>query len=377
MNLGYVSNNLDIASNHIRRRYGLSFWKLSPKFRKVIAWGDEAFSAHGGDIWLEAERWQPNPKVFVIQQKYLNQPFQIQSVRYTVVSRTVLIGNDGCAKLPSNKVCGIAKRSAARFFHEEIDLYHKILENSRIKPAEGLCSDKYLTLSLVNRFDRNYGHWMCELLPQVTLLISKSLEWNKVARVIIRADTPRFVFESLQLFFPRVIVDVFNPGMSVGNLLVVQNPTTGFSFLPSAIKLIRQPIRDYIENTSPIPSSGRFYFSRPSLGWRKILNECDLYETLNHFNIAHINPSELSFEHQVRMFAAARFLCGIHGSAFINMLFAENCSSLEFVGSYGDVTMASLSSILDFKHSALACQSAGDDAIINVAEAHVAIEKCL
>jgi hypothetical protein len=377
MNLGQVCNNLEIAANHLRRRYGLSYWKLSPQLRNLISWGDEPFHEHGGCVWLESENWQPNPKVFVLQQKYINQPFCIQSVKFTVISGTVLIGNDGCAKLPSEKICGVSKRSAPKFFLEEQDLFPKILEQSHNRPTEGLGPDIYLTLSLVNRFDLNYGHWMCELLPQVTLLADKCLEWNKVPRVIIRAGAPRFVVESLQLFFPQVTVDPFSPGMEIRNLLVVQNPTTGFSFLPSAIKLIRQPIREYIENISLTPSNGRFYFSRPSKGWRKILNEPDLCETLNHFDITQINPGEFSFHDQVRMFAAARFLCGIHGSAFINMLFAEDCSSLEFVGTYGDVTMASLSSILNFRHSALACQSAGDDAIVDVAAAHVAIAKCL
>jgi capsular polysaccharide biosynthesis protein len=156
--------------------------------------------------------------------------------------------------------------------------------------------------------------------------------------------------------------------MQLDNLLVVQNPTTGYSYLPSAVRIIKSIIDDYIAANLGDEPTKRIYLARPSDRWRCVLNEPELVSNLARLGIVSINPGDLRFSEQIALFSNANFLTGMHGSAFINMIFSRNCSSLELIGNYGDVHMVSLSTILRFRHRWTRCKSNGIDISANVDE---------
>jgi hypothetical protein len=372
--LNNIARRLTFA---VRLKYGRSYWSLSRQLRNSILWGDDLFKEFGGHVWLESETWQPSNQVNVWRSSILDSKFQLPSIKYLFLSNVTLLGSDACPILPGKRISSLSKRNSAKFFLEEpaIEIALKSVTSNEVEV--GTVRDSKMTLSLVDRFDGNYGHWMCELLPKVALLVDVSRQYARDPHVLLRNNCPKFAVESIKLFFPDVRIEYYHSGLVVSNLLLVQNPTTGYSFLPSAIKIIRKPIMEYIKCNGLGQSGALFYLSRPSNGWRKILNESDLHSTFEYFGIEAINPGDFMFKDQVRLFSAASFLCGIHGSAFINMLFAENCSSLEFIGSYGDVTMASLSTNLGFRHSILQCKAVGDDTVVSVADVRDAISKCL
>lgn len=66
----------------------------------------------------------------------------------------------------------------------------------------------------------------------------------------------------------------------------------------------------------------RLYISRSQASYRRLLNEEELLPILKQHRFEVIRPETLSFADQVRTFAQASVIMGVHGAGLTNMLFA-------------------------------------------------------
>lgn len=112
--------------------------------------------------------------------------------------------------------------------------------------------------------------------------------------------------------------------------LIVSSSTWGSqTFNP--IPMMRELVQSLKEWNSAKPGKRRLYLTRSGAATssgRFVANEAELFEMLASFGFIAVEPSRYTFAQQIRIFAQAEAIVGLHGSAFANAIFAEPGSTV-------------------------------------------------
>lgn len=177
----------------------------------------------------------------------------------------------------------------------------------------------------------NYGHWMTDAVSRL-YYARELISSHKIVLPVMFRDQ-KYKLESLIPF-----------GVKEENIIYLENRLVlmknfampsfmGPMFVNPKDEIVREIREVYHKfyNISRFRPGNRIYISRSGTSYRKVINESQVTEVLMSRGFSVVHPEKLSFEEQVRIFAAAEVVVGLTGAAFNNMMFMHSgCPVVEF-----------------------------------------------
>jgi hypothetical protein len=196
-------------------------------------------------------------------------------------------------------------------------------ENKLEKTANVRTYDQDTTLHLLHPFGRYvYGH-LYDTLQKLYVINREKLSFGSLllpkTHEIIDFDAHLKV---LNLYDHNLIE---NDGglIRIKNLLFITplvHPTT---FSHDSYSFIRNKYRDYFNINSSLPADKKIFLTRrPGSFTRSVLNDKELEASLTSNGIYYFDGSE-SLKEVVEIFGYASHIAGVHGSLFVNNIFAN------------------------------------------------------
>lgn len=225
--------------------------------------------------------------------------------------------------------------------------------------------------SFVGPWANEYFHWLTDYLVKVFSLEAYRERTGKDPLVLIPADPPEWILNSLSL----VGIDHTNlrewqggraklSKLLIGSARYKSAPPSGdYIYSPMALARLGDRIRSAV-NTDETEQR-RLYVSRSDASDRRIRNEGTLLDALDDYGFERIVPGEHSFEEQVRRFAEAETILGPHGAGLTNMIFAREARVVELFGSYENACFFTLARGIGFDYGCISCEPSGSDIIVD------------
>ena len=117
----------------------------------------------------------------------------------------------------------------------------------------------------------------------------------------------------------------------------------------------------------------KIYIGRKMGGWRFVENQGEVEEFLSARGFENVQAENLSFADQIRLFASARLIVGMHGAGLANILFAPRAHLVELMGGYGDGAYYNIASAFKQPYTLLNCNDSGDNIVVDLKQ----LEICL
>jgi hypothetical protein len=348
--------------HELRVKRGVSWWKIPIQIRSVLLFSSELKSKINAIQWHDSCKWNPIGSRISIGPSFLSSEFTFSSLHYIVADNVNLVGEHATPILSSGNIVLTSKRDSPSLFLEEINSF-VACTCTTLATSE---SSPMLVLSLASRLDMVYYHWITEQLPQVFALIDACKSLEKTPVVYLRKQRPAFQDTSLKTLFPDIEIADYGGELNVPHLLLSTIPTKGYAAHPVVLRLREHAFSMLGDVSRDGPLF--IYVKRKIGGWRYILNEDEVLDTLRNLGFTIIDAAEYSFVEQVQLFSSARCVISIFGSGLTNILFCTGATIVELAGYYADPCFASISGHVGNKHIRLKCVSSGDNIIVNVDE---------
>jgi hypothetical protein len=220
--------------------------------------------------------------------------------------------------------------------------------------------------SLVNRFNKVYGHWMIDCLMRLEGLEYYQKQTGEKPLLILNSNLTKWQVDSLQLlgYKPGDYIEWNQKKVNVQKLIVPSFRRQGGWHEPSACQWLKQRMLSNLptSDTPRWPISPRIYIARPKGAGRQIINEEEVLEVLTPLGFTSYTVEDMSFEEEVRLFSQAEAIVATHGSGLINMIFSQKKPVIiDLFSSWYSPTFFRLSASLGFKYAYLKSQPHGLD----------------
>jgi capsular polysaccharide biosynthesis protein len=165
----------------------------------------------------------------------------------------------------------------------------------------------------------------------VPLLIDDELHPNIMESLALIVEEDRQVYllpKKLKIKVKKLYV------VSVTGYIPVQPKNKNLDnhgmFSPYALKLIRNRIFAIIDNLPAKDSPKKIYLKRNSK-YRILINEKEIIKILINKGYVIIEPEKLSFLQQVSIIKNAKYITGVSGASFGNLIFASSDSEINIL----------------------------------------------
>ncbi|MBI1247289.1 DUF563 domain-containing protein [bacterium] len=167
---------------------------------------------------------------------------------------------------------------------------------------------------------RNYYHWVVEMLPQMRLFDQPDTAFDYLAV----PQRKSFVRESLELMGvdPAKIIPLQRLTHLRADQLLVPSPASPYSH-PSGVKFLREKMRSAPWSHFDREDRERIYISRKRRGSRRLIEENQLLELLQPLGFRPVLLEEMSVQEQIQLFQRAEAVVGPHGAGFTNTIFCR------------------------------------------------------
>jgi hypothetical protein len=186
-------------------------------------------------------------------------------------------------------------------------------------------------IPLLNKLSNNYYHWTTESLTRLAMFSEYSGEDYRNYDIVIAADSPAFVKESL--------INLFH--VPANRIITWQNTDTGS--MQNCVLLSYPFVRDKetkmtnIYNPSlystlnaislkniPANANGPEYIiiSRANAIQRKLLGEEKIIEAFASLPFRVIYMEQMNFAEQVQLFRHAKVIIAVHGAGLVNLIYS-------------------------------------------------------
>ncbi len=179
--------------------------------------------------------------------------------------------------------------------------------------------------------NKNYAHWMLDILPKIKLCsehyplkeidffyISSLQNFQKKTLSVLKIDESRIINSNINRHIKAdEIITVDHPWYHKGLIL------NQFEFLPSWIIYW---LRDfYLQYAKHFDNSEKIYIDRTDSKFThcQIQNNDEVFNFLKELGFSKYRIGELSFFEQIYLFNNAKFIVGAHGAAFTNLAFCK------------------------------------------------------
>jgi len=184
--------------------------------------------------------------------------------------------------------------------------------------------------------NKNYYHWLTAVLPRIHLVKKAGLIAN-VDFYLVPDDALRFQVETLDLLgIPREarISSRNTPHVAADAVIATTHPCPDepcANWVSQDVPgWIVEWLRDaFLEKSSHQEYSRFVYIGRADARKRRLLNEEECFSTvLQPLGFEAYQLSKMPFTSQIRLFAGADAIVGIHGAALTNLSFCRNGTSV-------------------------------------------------
>ena len=175
----------------------------------------------------------------------------------------------------------------------------------------------------------NYYHWTAECLPRLRGLEQYRIETGQKPAILLPADPPSWMIESLQLFGYESgdWLEVGSEIVFVDRLVVPRFPQP----TPSDCEWIHQrAVRSLPEEHRY--DGERVYVPRPNATRRRVVNDGEVVDVFTEFGFEPYALEEMSVQEQVKLFYGAEAVAGPHGAGLVNVIYGRTPFILELFG---------------------------------------------
>lgn len=297
-------------------------------------------------------------------------PFAIETEDATVIGPSALVVTDG----------NILFESTLGSYERLVDTSVRALLSGQLPfRTRFQCAEEWYAdpvFSLVGPWATDYYHWLTDYLVQVFALEVYQEQTGTNPEVLIPADPPGWLWESLSLagINPNRTREwsggrVRCSRLVVGSLRRHTSATNdGYIHSPAAMAQLGDRIRAAVPETDTDNKcqSRRVYVSRADAQGRRVRNEDNLRAMLADYGFERIVPGEHTFAEQVRRFSNAEVILGPHGAGLTNVIFATETTLVELFGSYRNACFFALASGMGHDYASVTCRPEGSDLIADV-----------
>lgn len=185
---------------------------------------------------------------------------------------------------------------------------------------------------LTGLWSYSYGHWMHEHVMKIRLLERFEEVNGYFPDVMLEADPPAYKREYLDLLGIEGYIEWSGTPTTVRNLVVPLYPYP----TPDSIRWFRHRMLDAVETEdigSEIIDTTRIFISREEANnYNQIINRGEVEQTMKGYGFKKFLLENLSVKEQVALFANAELVVGSPGSGFSNIMFSENPTIIELIG---------------------------------------------
>lgn len=195
--------------------------------------------------------------------------------------------------------------------------------------------DLAMPLIPYNGWERNYYHWILEILPQVRAFETYSQVIGEVPLIILPPNPPNFATELLSLtgIQSDQWVKLSSESASIRRVVLPETRYwSGSEYNPTQSELdwLRDRLRANVDTTKS-PFSPNIYISRNDADCRDVENEKEVMGVLDKFGFEKYILSEHTAEEQIQMFSNANHVVAPHGAGLVNIMFGDDIETLEFL----------------------------------------------
>lgn len=231
---------------------------------------------------------------------------------------------------------------------------------------------------LIPRYPSNYFHWMVETVPKVRYLQQYKRRTGTEVTVLISSNAPPFVEETLALLeWPKDrILRAVEPMYKVRDLILPSSPER----TEADFDWLRKEILDNVLNEETVTPNGtakRIYISRANAMSRRVVNEEEVIDVLSDYGFKRYLLEDRSLMKNAELFNNADIVVGPHGAGLTDIIFAENCTLIEFFGARLNKAYESLSKTLGINYKPMYCQADSADIIVNTGRLRQRVNECI
>jgi hypothetical protein len=177
--------------------------------------------------------------------------------------------------------------------------------------------------------DRNYSHWMMDLLPRLDLLARAGFGPEKVDRYLVNLGGAPYERETLALagIPPEKLLPVSAATHYRCEQIVIPSmrPTHWRFSLPAWIPAHLRALVGIPAQPQP---TRRLYLTRRTASFRRVLNEDELWPALAGHGFEVFDPGTTTVREQAAAFAQAEWIVSPHSSAMTNLVFCRPGTSV-------------------------------------------------
>jgi capsular polysaccharide biosynthesis protein len=169
-----------------------------------------------------------------------------------------------------------------------------------------------------------YAHWLLEALPRLALI----QEFPTETRILVPPHRVRYQVESLNL-----IGLLERSRWTKENHIMVEDyyfsaqPTMITCYSPYAVNFLRSSFLAL--GGGDLTGEPRVFVRRTSY-WRNMVNEEEVLSFFQAKGWSVVDTAIIGFQEQIRLFAQAEAVCGIHGSGLANIVWCQpGCKVIE------------------------------------------------
>ena len=213
-------------------------------------------------------------------------------------------------------------------FHQSIIVIpktHPVFKQSKFPPIHYTPE----TLAVITfQVSYNYFHWMFDVLSRLIRIQQNSIEFDRI--VISRGDKYEenycdFQDETLGLLgIPKEKLIECNSQTYIQAKKLIVTSLAGFtSHVPKDVCLSIR--KEFLEKGNVQKKDGyeRIFISRGDATHRKLLNEDQVFATLEKYGFKFVTLSALSFIEKIQLFHSAEVIVSPHGAGLANLTFCN------------------------------------------------------
>jgi len=180
----------------------------------------------------------------------------------------------------------------------------------------------------------SYYHWVTEYLPHIRALKKYEREMGVTLPLLVEPEPPGWVVDYLSLLgLEDRIKPIPEKSVTVDTLVSPSHRLRiGSCFNPSTkdLKWVGQRYRE-VASVNSGSSSRRILISREDANPRRIINREELFQELSKLGFNKYTLTDHSIEDQIRLFANAECIVGMHGAGLTNAIFAKDTKIFEII----------------------------------------------
>ena len=214
------------------------------------------------------------------------------------------------------------------------DVSNNVVLKSGTKRFVKKIKGKVLSILTGGGGNNNYWHWLFDALPRI-FLYEKFYTLKKLDKILVPNLREKFQVETLfnlSIKNKRIIVANDHRHIAAKELYATSHPN--ISNLERVPLWIITSLRErFIKKKIQIKKFDKIYIDRSDSksnvkNFRKIINEKEIVNFLISKEFRIIKLSEFSFLEQVSIFNNAKYIIGLHGAGFANLVFCKKNTNI-------------------------------------------------